>query len=158
MGKTRGKHVFFCFHPLGSSLYGKVRLRVEEVGIRWDGVGCRGRSRVRWIGKRQRNMVVCVLCWCWTLGFGVPPPQPASLSCFCALKYPPNPHPSQLKNYDPVCVIFQEAGVSHDGLTVELVLEAWTQVYRSFSRGLWHAFCGGILVVFVHCCLVSVTQ
>jgi hypothetical protein len=59
--KHEGNTCFFCFHPLVSLLNGKVRLRVEEVGIRWDGVGCRGRARVRWIGKRQRNMVVCVL-------------------------------------------------------------------------------------------------
>jgi hypothetical protein len=60
--KHEGNTCFFCFHPLVFPLYGKVRLRVKEVGITWDGVGYRERSRVRWIGKRQRNMVVCVLC------------------------------------------------------------------------------------------------
>jgi hypothetical protein len=36
--KHKRNTCFFCFHPLVSPLNGKVWLRVEEVGIRWDGV------------------------------------------------------------------------------------------------------------------------
>ncbi len=152
--KHKRNTCFFCFHPLVSPLNGKVWLRVEEVGIRWDGVWCRGRSRVRWIGKRQGNMVVCVLFWFSTLGFRVLPSQPASLSCFCALKLPPNPHPAQLKNEDPVCAMFVHAGVLHGVKAGESVWEACTLLLCAFSLGLFHALFGGILMVFVHCGLV----
>ena len=57
-----------------------------------------------------------------------------------------------------MCAIFVHGGVLHGVKAGERVLEACTQLLRAFSHGLSHALFGGILVVFVHCCLVSVTQ
>ncbi len=106
--------------------------------------------------EKDRGIWWCVSYWDYEYLVFLPSYQPSSLSCRFVLKLPPNPHPAELKNKDPVCAIFVRAGVLHGVKAGECVLEACTLLFRAFSLslGLLHALFGSILVVFVHCGLV----